>query len=184
MLEWGREKARRWYHKPRASSSRMAKELMSFIDEKKMDHIDYDYSKIEMYPDPKSKKTPTFRRFCRQWELLFDYADKITQDDGTGFPEDLVSSFQNKMKEVEKIINEDKGFWNKLREEVLPIYVHSKDYENVWKKRWKAVDLFYDPVGITVKTHKKVVDKNTGEIKERTLISQREIPAGIVIRIL
>jgi len=170
-------------HKPQVDAETIAEELKEYIDKKKLDHVDYEYFKIEMYPDPKNEDTPEFGKFCSQWEALFDYADKITQDDGTGFPNDQVSKFEEKMKEVQNIINQDDEFWKKLQEEVLPIYVHSKDYEKEWKNRWRAVDLFYDPVGLTVTTHKKMLNKLTGEVSERRLVRQREIPAGIVIRI-
>lgn len=189
-------------HKPDVDAERIAEELKAFVNERKLDHVDYEYFEIEMYPDPRSEKLSfaglrrifrrlfrrrmgllEFAKFCSQWEALFDYADKITQDDGTGFPAEDVKLFEDKLAEIQVVMNRDEAFWKMIQEEVLPIYVHSKDYEKVWKNRWRAVKLFYDPVGITVTTHKKMVNRLTGEVTERKLISKRDIPAGIVVKI-
>jgi len=188
------------HHAPNIDVVRMAKEIKSFIDKNKFDHVDYDLKEIEMYPDPRTDlRFPTlkkffrwllwrppglveFCKFCSQWEAMFDYADKITQDDGTGFPKEDAKAFEDMLAEVEKEVNNDDEFWKKIKDEVLPIYSHSKD--ETWKKRWAKVHLFYDPVGITVTTHKKMVNKLTGEVTKRELVRQREIPAGIVVKIL
>lgn len=190
------------HHEPRIDAERIAEELKAFVNERKLDHVDYEYFEIEMYPDPKTEslrfagfkrlwrrlfKKPMglleFSKFCAQWEAVFDYADKITQDDGTGFPAEDIKLFEDKLAEIQALMNRDEVFWERIKEEVLPIYVHSKDYEKVWKNRWRAVKLFYDPVGITVTTHRKLVNKLTGEVTERKLVSQRTIPAGIVVKI-
>jgi len=186
------------HHSPSVDVKKIANEIKLYIDKKKLDHVDYDYVEIEMYPSPVMRPSPVpsgslgedglpdmpeFAKFCAQWEALFDYADKITKSSGVGFPNDDISVFEDVLAEIQKEVNSDDVFWKKIRDEILPIYVHSKDYEKVWKQRWASVSLFYDPVGITVTTHKKMVNKLTGEVTKRELIHQREIPAGIVVKI-
>jgi hypothetical protein len=178
-------------HKPDVDIAKVAEEIKNHIDKKKMDHVDFDYEEIEMYPSPVSgslgkdspPEMPEFCKFCAQWEALFDYADKVTQSDGSGFPQEDIERFEKELKKVEKKINEDEEFWTKIRGEVMPIYMASKEYDKKWSKRWQRVILFYDPVGITVTTHKKMVNKLTGEVLSRELVHQREIPSGVVVRI-
>lgn len=192
------------HHRPAVDVLEIAKELKAHIDKNKLDHVDFELAKIEMYPDPLSERRLRFPRmsrfwrwflgrppgliefckFCAQWEAMFDYADKVTQDDGVGFPKEDAKLFEDKLAEVEKEVNNDKEFWKRIRDEVMPIYAHSKDYQAMWKDRWGAVRLFYDPVGITVTTHKKMVNRITGEVVRRELVRQRDIPAGVVVRIL
>ena len=182
----------REHHSPSVDVKKIANEIKLYIDKKKLDHVDYDYVEIEMYPSPIPSGSlgkdglpdmPEFCKFCAQWEAVFDYADKVTQSNGVGFPNDEVNLFEDTLGEIQKEVNNDAAFWQKIKDEVLPIYVYSKDYDKLWKNRWASVTLFYDPVGITVTIHKKMVNKLTGEVTKRELIHQREIPAGIVVKI-
>lgn len=166
------------------NAHKCAEEVKSYIYAEKFNHIDYGYSKIEMYPSPQDKSNPELYNFSQQWEDVFDWADKIVLEDGSNFPNEEVSKLETKAKEIEKIVNDDIVFWTKLRDEVIPIYERSKEYETVWKNRWKSIRFWYDPVGINVKTTKKIINKCTGQqIGESEVINSKELPPGFVISI-
>lgn len=170
--------------RPQVDTARAAEEIKSYIDKVKLDHVDYGQPKIEMHPNPEEAPVnmPEVKSFMAQWEELFDKADKTTEEDGTGFPEDEVLLFEQKTNEIADLVNEDDGFWETLREEVIPLYDRSPEYET-WKKHWKYIKIHYDPIPIRVVVTKKTPDPHTGKIKEE-VVSDRVIPPGFVVKVM
>lgn len=165
--------------------AKAAEEFKAQLDDKKMSLIDYGYVNIECWfskDELESGKFPEVAKLTKQWEALFDYADTVTEDDGTGFPNDDVVDYENDLQVIEDMVNADAEFWAKLRAEVIPLYEKSPHFK-AWKKRWKFVKLFYDPVGMDVTTTQMYTNKITGERTRGEEISKRTIPAGFVISI-
>lgn len=170
--------------KPQVDVVRAAEEIKKYIDKVKLDHVDYGKPNIEMHPNPEDTPVdmPEVESFVNQWEKLFDKADKVTEEDGAGFPEEEVRLFEHKINEVSDLVNEDEEFWDALREEVIPLYDRSPEYET-WKKHWKYIKINYDPIPIRVVVTKKTPDPSTGKIKEE-VVSDRVIPPGFVIKVM
>jgi hypothetical protein len=164
-----------------------AEEVKSRLDEKKFDLVDYSYANIDCWfeqEDYDSGKYPQMTKIRDQWEAMFNYAEEVTQDDGTGFPHEDVEAYEAELKEIERLVNTDKEYWEKIRAAVIPLYEKSPHY-HMWQKRWKQVELFYDAVPMTVTVTKHMINKETGERKEgmSTVERERTIPAGVVIRV-
>ncbi len=171
--------------KPEINLEAASIEVKNHLDDKKMNLIDYGYSRIELWFDQKDLdggKFPEIAKFTAHWKALFDYSDRITDDVGGGFPNDEFVALETDLKKIEDMVNNDAAYWTKLREEVIPLYDKSPNYEQ-WKKRWKSVELFYDPVGLDVTTTEIFTNKVTGEKTRGAEISRRNIPEGIVIRV-
>ena len=171
-----------------------ADEVKRFLDGKKMDLIDWGYVNIECYPDPEDDEYPVLKGFAKLWEDLFSYAETLTIDnDGTGFPEDLVNEFEAKLAEIKDAVNSDEAYWGGIRAAVLPMYRPPEGVEikpkmkammDAWEQRWKAVDLFYDVMGLEIQTTKMWTNKQTGERRRGEIISQRTMPPGFVIKVI
>jgi hypothetical protein len=119
------------------------------------------------------------------WEEFFDFADSLPiDDDGNGFPHEIAKRYEDLQKEVEDTINSDDVYWSKIRAEVLPLYCPPEGAKGSSRRhagfhdRWKAIDLFYDPIGLDVTTTKISPDR-----KNREIINQKTIPPGLEIRI-
>lgn len=188
---------------PRIDVSAAAQEVKSILDTEKMDLIDWGYSDIECYPDPSDDAYPVLKAFAGQWAEFFDYADEHTQEDGTGFPEEIAKKYESVLAEVADNVNADQEFWSRIRAAVMPLYeIPGEAIERAegeakeklaakqvalaekWKNRWQAIKLFYDPVGINVVTTRILRDKESGKIKHRESVSKRSIPQGFVIKVL
>lgn len=171
-----------------------AEEVKKFLDSKKMDLIDWGYVNIECYPDPNDDAYPVLKDFAKQWEGFFSYAETLTIDnDGTGFPEDLVNEFEAKLAEVKDAVNGDEAYWAEIRKQVLPMYRPPEGVEikpkmqqmmDAWAQRWRSVDLFYDVMGLEVTTTQMWTNKITGERRRGDVISERTMPPGFVIKVI
>lgn len=181
---------------PNVNVAKAAEEFKKFLWEKKMDLIDYGYTNIDCWPPVDDEVNyPEIMSFRNQWEAVFDYADSVIDDDGNGFPESTAKEYEAVLLKVQEEINADPAFWVKLRAAVMPLYNKSKHYDE-WKKRWKKVKLFYDPIAQTVTTTGMLTNKKTGERmvnpdavdangNKRTdgVVRENVIPACFVIRI-
>lgn len=160
-----------------------AAECKAYLEKKKFDLVDYSFVNIECYPPPDSDEYPLLKSFAAKWTEVFDYADRVVEDDaGTGFPHLLVADFETKTKEIEAAVNSDTEFWTALRSVVLPLYEKSKFYEE-WKRRWNKIDLFYDPIGLEATTTEIFTNKETGERIRGDVKRTTRYDAGFVIRI-
>lgn len=180
---------------PRVDVEKAAAEIMGFIDREKMNHVDYAYTKIEMWPSPEDPLLSECGQFVKQWDELFEYADTVTDDDGNGFPNETVLKFEEELKKVETRVNEDTPFWSKLRSVIMPLYDRAKDRkfntggrwdssEVDWEERWRSIKLWYDPIAMQVQSTKLMRNVVTSEIVSRQTVSSRIIPTGFVIDIL
>lgn len=180
--------------KPKIDTEKASQEVKNFIDRNKMNKIDWGTNEIEMYPHPCDESLPELSLFATQWEKFFAYAETLTIDeDGTGFPKESVSKFEAVLKEIEDKVNNDKEYWDRIRSEVMPLYESPKGIEpnpktmavlEKWKNRWKAVHLFYDVMDLRVRTTQMWTNKKTGERTRGDVISERDLPAGFVIKVL
>lgn len=177
---------------PSVDEDKLAEEIKSYLDKNKNDGVDYKQRVFELWPSPDDDSLPEIKRFSSQFSKVFEYADKITGDNGENFPEDLVSQYDDCLVRVESIINSDDAFWSRIREAVLPLYDrlrdnpgatdHEKALHEEWtQKRWRGVRIFYDPIGMEVKTTKKMRGKDSQKVYCEEVISRRIIPAGLVI---
>ena len=185
--------------RPEVDHGRFAAEVKAYLDAHKMDMIDSDKLAIEAYPSPTDDAYPEMKSFAAQFERLFDYAETVTTGDkGEGFPHELVKSFEDELAKAQALVNGDQVFWDKVREVVLPLYkkttfsraqdggvqVKEQSLPAQWADRWKAVKLFYDPVGLDVETTELRVNKQTGEKHRVRTVSKRTLPPGFVIKVL
>ena len=173
---------------PAIDEAKVAEELKKFIDEKKMDLVDWGVVKIECYPPPDSDDYPETRKFSAQWLAAFDYGEKVI--DTEGFPEDIIQEFEKTNARIQAAVNADTEYWAKLRETVIPLYDRSKDYDK-WQQRWKAIHKFWfypEPLTITTKRGTVRKKKATGEVIERIMEDEpfrtTTYPAGLVVNIL
>ena len=181
---------------PAIDEANLAEEVKRFINEKKMDLVDWGLMKIECYPPPDSDDYPETRKLSTQWAAAFNHAEKVI--DTEGFPEDLMQEFEKACARIMALINSDTEYWEKIREVVIPLYDRSKDYEK-WKKRWKSVHKFwYYPESLTVTTKRGTVRKKKAglgqdgkpiwEVVERIMeddpFRTTTYPAGLVVNIL
>lgn len=161
-------------------------EIKQAINDNKMDQIDYDRKSLEIWPDSTSDTYPELKLYAAQWESFCGHIEEVADNDGNGIPEDVLNLFRDKDTQIKNDVNSDVEFWTKLREEIIPYYEGSKEKE-YWNDRWKSIDFWYDPIGLEVTTNKveRVMnaDMTLGEVKNKSLISQRTIPPGFVIRI-
>lgn len=175
---------------PKVDIEKATSEVRTYIDSKKMDLIDWGYEKIESYPDPDDDNLPELKRFAAMWNDFFSYADTVTEDDGKGFPHEVVERYEAIVSQVEVAVNSDDDFWSRIRGEVLPLYLppEGKKTDPVvakkWDDRWKKIKFFYDPVGMEVVTTQMWTNKATKERKRGDVIRKRKLPPGFVIRIL
>ena len=189
--------------KPDVDVEKCAGEVKAYLDREKYNLIDSDSTGIEAWPRPDDPEMPEMGRLREQHEEFFAFAAGLEiDDDGKGCPTELREEFQSVVKRIKEAVNSDMGFWARLREEVIPLYgkvrfTRHKDgkttFTNLddgkkspWSKRWKSIDLFYDPFGMGVKVDMKYKNLRTGEVKEGSekQITDRSIPAGFVIRVL
>lgn len=174
---------------PEVDVKAVAEDLKRFISDNKMDWIDSKNTRIEAYPNENDERYPVMGDFSKKWGELFDYADTVTQDDGAGFPHDLVEAYEDILSKVVKEVNSDTEFWDEIRNEVLPLYEPMPGAEMTpshvaWKKRWKSVSkFFYDPIPIDVSSSKIMRRQSDGAEVSRELIRSRTIPAGFVVNI-
>ncbi len=171
--------------KPEINLDAAAAEIKKHLDDNKMNLIDYGYVNIDLWfdqDDLDGGEYPEIAKFTAHWKAMFDYADQVTADDGTGFPNDEFVLLEADLKIVEEKVNSDAEYWKKIRDEVIPLYEKSPNYKQ-WQKRWKCVDLFYDPVGLDVTTTEILNNKITGEKTRGKVLRSRTIPEGIVIRV-
>lgn len=250
---------------PKVDAQKAADEIKSFLNQKKMELVDWGYWNIECYPDPTSDDYPELKRFAAMWDDFFKYADTITEEDGAGFPNEVVLRYEDETRRIESAVNSDQEFWKDIQAEILPLYVHpdppkaelelldkfievwptireeafkgvdvdasdmieemqfivkyydlvgryakhlfkqaaslEKDLsadefmllcrraadrimEEKWTQRWQQIKLFYDPVGMVVKTTKILKNKNTGVQTRGEVVNERELPPGFVVKIL
>lgn len=169
--------------KPDINVNKVATEIKLFIDKKKMDMIDYGYTKIQAFPNPEDPDYPELSKFAAQWNAFFDYADAQPE-----FPEELVAEFEAANTKVAEAVNGDAQFWEAIRQKVLPLYEKSPAYE-AWKRRWSSVGIWYYPEAFPIATTMKwmVADAKTKQIKrqhgESELVSSRVLPPGFVIEV-
>lgn len=159
-----------------------AEEVKKFLDSKKFDLIDYGYVDIECYPPVDPKEYPHLCALRDEWEAMFDYADKVTQDDGSGFPEDRAKCLEEKCNKIGEIVNEDREYWDKLRAIVIPLYEKSPHFED-WKQRWQSIEFVYDPIGMDVTTTQMWTNKETGERIRGEVVRSTSYPAGFIVRV-
>jgi hypothetical protein len=179
---------------------KFASEIMSFLELKKTDLIDNGdpSAAIECWPDPDNEELPEMYRAAKQYEAMLDYAESVTvDDDGAGFPKELADQYDAELAKVASVVNADSSFWERIRAEVMPLYKTGKfeagpgggpkfvpnEGPSPWDKRWKSVKVFYDAVGLQVKTTQYMTNKKTGERKKVGVVSDREIPPGFVIKV-
>jgi hypothetical protein len=171
---------------PEVNIELLVKEVEQAINDEKLDQIDYDRKALEIWPDSGNDAYPEMKKYAAQWEEFCDHVELVTDNDGKGFPEDIQKLFKAKDTEIAEAVNKDADFWQKLREEVIPYYDRCKE-KDYWNERWLSIDFWYDPIGMEVTTNRieRVMnaDMTLGEVKSRSLVSQRTIPCGFVIRI-
>lgn len=109
---------------PKIDIKKAADEVRAYIDENKMNMIDYLVTEMEMYPDPNdTKNMPELCRLAEGFKKVMDFADKTAVDDvGTSFPEDMVQNYEDILMDIQDMVNEDDEFWKKIRDVVLPLY--------------------------------------------------------------
>lgn len=177
---------------PQIDVAKAADEVKAYVDSRKMDLVDWGYTKIECYPDPNDETYPELKKFASLWNSLFDYADTITESDGTGFPKDIILNYEAKTLQIQDAVNGDTVFWQAVRDQILPLYsVPAGTVANEglvqtleqWKERWKSIQIVYDPIGLEVEVTKILTDPKTGK-KYREPIRKRPLPPGFIIRIL
>jgi hypothetical protein len=176
---------------PKINVKKVSSEVKAYLYSKKMDLIDWGYTSIECYPEVGDQNTPELNKFAKMWEGFFDYSDTVTQDDGSGFPNDVVQRYEILLQKVEEAVNGDSDYWTKIRAEVLPFYLPPEESKgklvqdlSSWKDRWNAIKLFYDPVGMEVVTTQILTNQATGERRRGNVVSRRMLKAGFVIRVI
>lgn len=158
-------------------------ELKKYLDEKKFDLVDYSLVNIECYPPSDSDEYPELKSFAAQWTAAFDYAEKVTvNDNGEGFPEDVIEKFETKTHEIMDALNSDTAYWTELRSIILPLYEKSKFFSD-WKRRWQKAEVFYDPIGLEATTTEIFTNKKTGERIRGDVVRSTEYKPGFVIKI-
>jgi hypothetical protein len=168
---------------PEVDVAAAAVECKKYLDSKKFDLIDYSLVNIECYPPSDSEEYPVLNKFASDWNAAFDYAESVTVDDqGTGFPEEIIEAFEAKTKEIAATVNSDADFWTTLRSIVLPLYDKSKFYDE-WKRRWQKVEIFFDPIGLEATTTEIFTNKETGERIRGDVVRSTQYNSGFVIRI-
>lgn len=185
--------------KPEVDVTKCAEEVKAWLRREKYNLIDTDKVLVEGWPDPDDPDTPELSKFRTQHEDMFAYISGMEiDDDGKNYPHDMANEFKAVIASVENAVNSDSAFWSALRDEVLPLYgkisfLRKKDGgvdfketpSKEWEKRWQKVSLFYDPLASRVVTTLRYKDKKTGEFKEgQKTVSDREIPAGFVIKVI
>jgi hypothetical protein len=167
---------------PKVDVQLAAEDVKTYILRDKFNQVDYDYKTIEMYPPPGDEELEELSYFAKQFSSVFDFADEVTGKDGENFPEDLINKYEDKISEVARLVNADKEFWAALREEVVPLYEKSDEYD-YWKTRWVSISMFYDPVGMDVVVTKRFTNADTGKVVKREPVSKRSLPAGFAVKI-
>ena len=176
-----------------------ADELKKFIDMKKYDLVDYSLEEIQCYPPPNSEDFPEIGKFSKLWLAFFDDSDKAMAempDDDVGkgdFGQALDASspelaarlkdYDETTEAIKAAVNEDAEFWRKLREEIVPLYDKSPDYEG-WQERWKKIELGYDPCGLQATTTQMWTNPDTGERTRGEVVHSSEYPAGFIVTII
>lgn len=159
-----------------------AEEVKKYLDSKKFDLVDYGYVDIECYPPVDPKDYPHIYALREEFEAMFDHADAVTQDDGTGFPEERAAALEEKCKQIGELVNADEVFWEKLRAVIIPLYEKSPHYAE-WKTRWKSIDFVYDPIGMDVTTTQMWTNQDTGERIRGEVVRTTTYPAGFIVRV-
>lgn len=185
-------------------------EAKAIIDSKKMELVDWSRWELEIYPNPGDEKYPELKMLAQAFKNTFNYGDTVTQEDGTGFPEDKIKNLEKIVADIQYGVNVDSTFWDKIREAVLPLYQQPEFSPEDKKKRldaelsnprlmrnreqteanlarfrnerWKEIKMFYDPVGMQVEAN-LVRGKGTEEETKENL-TQTFYPEGFVIKIL
>lgn len=186
--------------KPNINAEKCAEEIKSFIEKKKFDCVDYSYINIEIYP-PDSEDYPEIRKFSNQWKKFLDEADsavdtqQIDEEPGQISYADLLkkyspevapalAEFDKTTNAVADLVNNDKAFWDHLRDVILPLYEKSPYYQTWQDERWKAIALSYDPTALDVKTTEMWTNSKTGERIRGDVKSTTIYPAGFIVKIL
>jgi hypothetical protein len=164
--------------KPVVDINKAVDEIKNYMNTEKMNMIDWDKVLIEVHLDPNEATCPEISKFAGQWEEVFSHADKVTLEDGTGFPHEIVKAYDAVVEEIQDLVNADTEFWKEIRAVVLPLYPEkTKDCV------WDHIVLFYDAVGMDVSTKMVLRDPKTNEVKRTEVVSQQYLPPGFVIRI-
>lgn len=167
--------------RPDFDIQKAADEIKSFLEEKKMDLIDYGYWNIQAYPHPDDPRYPEFSKFARQWNEFFVFAD--SHFDEEGLP-DEINEFEEATKKLAAAVNQDRVFWDKIRSAVIPLYERAPNATE-WSTRWQNVNIYYYPEELTVTTTQRWRDKNTGAlVDKKEVLSKKTYPAGFVVEIL
>lgn len=197
---------------PQVNAEKAALEVKDFLDKKKMDLVDYTYWNIEAYPNPESDEYPELKNFAKLWKDLFDELDKLVDDDGNGFPNEIVKKYEAELAKVVDLVNSDKEYWERIRKEVLPLYEPPKlpeemekkrseeaqketpqqkakretkeKVQKAWLNRWQKIEMFYDPVDFEVVTTQMMTNKKTGERTRGDVVRKTTYPQGFVVKII
>jgi hypothetical protein len=166
---------------PKVDTKKSAEEVKAYIDREKMNFIDYGSAVIQMYPHPRDEieSMPELCAFAAQWEEMFNYADGVTGRDGENFPHESAKIFDDAVQAIALAVNTDREFWDKIREEVIPLYDRHPSYDQ-WKERWSSVKMNYDPVPINVRVTRKESTKE-GQTVKSEVVTDRNVPAGFVV---
>ena len=174
-----------------------ANEVKAYLDDQKMNLVDYSLVEIECYPSPKDSKYPAIKKLSKAWETFFSASDKALHQAPNklmGKPFDEILGMYNKdlqteFKELEETtnkvaaaVNEDRTWWDKLRAEIVPLYDRSPHYE-AWQKRWQKIRIIYDPVDMTVTTTRMQTNSKTGERIRGEVVRETDLPAGLVVKV-
>lgn len=177
---------------PSVDEAALAVEIKACIDSEKINGVDYKSRVFQIFPDPQDAAMPEVSSISRQFAEVFNYADSVTGENGEDFPNDLIKEYEACLERVAGLVNSDTAFWAKVRAEVLPLYDRLRDnphstekelalYEEWTQRRWRGIKLFYDPVGMEVKTTKLQRGVETNKIYSRELFRHSIIPEGLVI---
>ena len=108
---------------PKIDIKAAAEEVKEYLDKRKMDLVDWNYWKIECYPDPQDDDYPELKRLAAMWEEVFDYADKVTYGDkGEGFPNEVIQKYEAVTRSIQDLVNGDDRYWEKIQKEIMPLY--------------------------------------------------------------
>jgi hypothetical protein len=176
-----------------------ADEIKKYMEMKKYDLVDYSNDEVQLYPPPTSDDFPEIKKFSALWLAFFDDSDKAMlgmpdEEVGKGgFAEALgaaspelevrLKEYDGITKAIEEAVNSDAEFWSKLREEIIPLYEKSLDYEG-WQQRWKKIELGYDPCGLQATTTQMWTNPETGERTRGEVLHTTDYPAGFIVKIL
>lgn len=161
---------------PKIDAEKAADEVKGFLRAKKFDLVDWGYHNIEAYPDPTDESMPELKRFAEMWSEFFDYADTVTEDDGTGFPEDIAERYEAEVGRVEKAVNDDDAFWAEIREEIIPLYKAPTDVKDskvldIFEENWERLrqEVFFDEDGNEIVNSASLIDDMRIAIEEGDL---------------